>query len=51
MDVIYPSSETLDQHRVLGEDMACVLNGGIVPFPGLLGEGGGWEAADSGIDQ
>ena len=42
---------TINRHSVHGEKTMGVLNGHVVRFPWMLGEGGGWEAVSNGIDR
>ena len=48
VDILAPSSGNLNQCRVIGEEMMSVLDGWIVRFTRLLGEGWGWEATTDG---
>ena len=42
---------TLNRHRFHGDKTIGVLNGHVVRFLRMLGEGGGWEAASNGINR
>ena len=51
VDILAPSAETLNWHRVLGEENMDALDGHIVRFTRLLGEGWVQEAVDDGVDR
>ena len=49
--VMAPSMGTLDQLRVLGEETMGVLDGSVVQFPWLLGEGREQESVNYGVNR
>ena len=49
--IMSPSTETLDQRHIRGEETMDVLDGHVVQFTWLLGDGWVQEAINNGVDQ